>query len=89
MVLLFHYGAFQPLWQQPGLIQAGPRLTGGSSSVQVRDPAVQGLQASLAHAGCAIGLVRGCWYAVTCTTASVRWMFLRTTWRQSRMTRCC
>jgi len=25
--LLFHFGAFQPLWQQPGLIQAGPRLT--------------------------------------------------------------
>jgi len=52
MALLFHYGAFQPFWQQPGLIQAGPRLNGGSSSsVQVRDPAVQGLQASLAQAG--------------------------------------
>jgi hypothetical protein len=51
MVLLFHYGAFQPLWQQPGLIQAGPRLNGGSSSVQVRDPGVQGLQASLSHDG--------------------------------------
>ena len=24
--LLFHYGAFQPLWQQPGLIQAGPAM---------------------------------------------------------------
>jgi hypothetical protein len=52
MALLFHYGAFQPFWQQPGLIQAGPRLNGGSSSsVQVPDPAVQGLQASLAQAG--------------------------------------
>jgi hypothetical protein len=51
MALLFHYGAFQNLWQQPGLIQAGPRLTGGSGSIQVRDPGVQGLQASLAHAG--------------------------------------
>jgi hypothetical protein len=52
MALLFHYVVFQPLWQQPGLIQAGPRLNGGSSSsVQVRDPGVQGLQASLAHAG--------------------------------------
>ena len=52
MALLFHYGAFQPFWQQPGLIQVGPRLNGGSSSsVQVRDPAVQGLQASLAQAG--------------------------------------
>jgi hypothetical protein len=49
--LLFHYGAFQPLWQQPGLIQAGPRLTGSSSSVRVRDPGVQGLQASLPNAG--------------------------------------
>jgi hypothetical protein len=51
MVLLFHHGAFQPFWQQPGLIQAGPRLTHGSSSVQVRDPGVLGLQASLAHVG--------------------------------------
>jgi hypothetical protein len=50
-VLLFHHGPFQPLWQQPGLIQAGPCLTGGSSSVQVPDLGVQGLQASLAHAG--------------------------------------
>ena len=24
--LLFHYGVFQPLWQQPGLIQAGPAM---------------------------------------------------------------
>ena len=22
--LLFHYGAFRPLWQQPGLFQVGP-----------------------------------------------------------------
>jgi hypothetical protein len=51
MVLLFHHGAFQPLWQQPGLIQAGPRVTVGSSSVEVRDTGVRGLQASLAHAG--------------------------------------
>ena len=51
MALLFHYGPFQPLWQQPGLIQAGPRLTGGTSSVQVRDPGVQRLQESLASAG--------------------------------------
>jgi hypothetical protein len=51
-VLLFHHSPFQPLWQQPGLIQAGPRLAGGSgSSVQVRDLGMQGLQASLAHAG--------------------------------------
>jgi hypothetical protein len=51
IALLFHYGAFQPLWQQPGLIQAGPRLTGGSSSVQVRYLGVQGLQASLVQSG--------------------------------------
>jgi hypothetical protein len=49
--VLFHYGTDQSLWQQPGLIQAGPRLTGGTSSVQVRAPGVQSLQASLAHAG--------------------------------------
>jgi hypothetical protein len=31
--VLFHCGAFQPLWQQAGLIQAGPRLRDGSGSV--------------------------------------------------------
>jgi hypothetical protein len=48
-VVLFHYGAFQPLWQQAGLIQAGPRLSEGSGSVQVQGLGIQGLQAALAR----------------------------------------
>jgi hypothetical protein len=36
-VVLFHCGAFQPLWQQPGLIQAAPCIRDGSGSVQVQN----------------------------------------------------
>jgi len=39
-VLLFHYGAFQPLWQQPGLIQAGPAM-GTDSSLEALLAALQ------------------------------------------------
>ena len=88
--LLFYHVTFQPFWQQHGLIQACPRPTGGSGIIdQFRDPGVQGLQASLAHAGCATGVAHGYWCAVTCTMASVRSMRWRPTWRQSRMTLCC
>jgi hypothetical protein len=37
-VRLFHYGAFQPLWQQPGLLQVGPRLTDSPASLKVTGP---------------------------------------------------
>lgn len=50
-VRLFHYGAFQPLWQQPGLMQVGPGLTDGESSVQVTGLVVDQLMSSLARAG--------------------------------------
>ena len=29
--LLIHHGAYQPLWQQPGLIQVGPQIAMGQS----------------------------------------------------------
>ena len=41
--LLFHYGAFQPLWQQPGLIQAGPAFD--------TPPRVEALLAALQQGG--------------------------------------
>jgi hypothetical protein len=51
IALLLHHGAFQPFWQRPGLIQAGPCLSDGASSVQVRGLGIQGLQESLARSG--------------------------------------
>jgi len=41
--LLCHYGAFQPLWQQPGLIQAGPAMG--------TPPSVEALIANLQQRG--------------------------------------
>jgi len=38
--LLFHYGAFQPLWQQPGVIQAGPAM-GTASNLEALLAALQ------------------------------------------------
>ena len=50
-VHLFHYGAFQPLWQQPGLIQAGPRVHEGSGGIQVKALVVDHLNAALHRRG--------------------------------------
>jgi len=51
-VVLFHYGIFQPLWQQPGLIQCGPRLEHGPHSIAVSQPQVAAIHAGLAARGC-------------------------------------
>jgi len=48
---LFHYGPFQPIWQQPGLIQVGPRVESGPSSVSVHQPHVAAIQAALGSRG--------------------------------------
>ena len=50
-VLLYHYGTFQPLWQWPGLIQAGPAVPDAHLAVQVSAPAIGGLKACLARRG--------------------------------------
>jgi hypothetical protein len=50
LAALFHYGAFQLLWQHGGLIQAGPRLRDGSTSMQVQGLDIQALQAALVRA---------------------------------------
>ena len=50
-VRLFHYGAFQPLWQQPRLLQVGPRLTDSPASLQVTGLGVEHLNGALARAG--------------------------------------
>ena len=51
--VLFHYGAFQPLWQQPGLIQCGPQITPAEGAIPVPDADVQALQRALQGRGLA------------------------------------
>ena len=45
--LLIHHGAFQPLWEQPGLIQVGPQINDGPTSVRLTKLSVTGLQNAL------------------------------------------
>ncbi len=46
-VILFHYGLFQPLWRQPGLLQCGPQMTDGPESIHVASTNVIQLQEAL------------------------------------------
>ena len=48
---LFHYGVFQPLWQQPGLIQCGPLILPGETAVHVSTSTVEALQQALRNRG--------------------------------------
>lgn len=45
--VLYHYGPFQPLWQQAGLIQCGPRVAATASSITVLSPEVAAIQKGL------------------------------------------
>ena len=49
--LLIHHGAYQPLWQQPGLIQAGPQITDGPAGLRLRELSVSGLRNALSQRG--------------------------------------
>ena len=49
--LLIHHGAYQPLWQQPGLIQVGPQIKDGPTSLQLLQLSVTGLQNALQRRG--------------------------------------
>lgn len=49
--LLIHHGAYQPLWQQPGLIQVGPEITDGPESLRLIELSVGGLRNALQHRG--------------------------------------
>ena len=51
VALLFHYGALQPLWQQHGLIQAGPSLADGNCSIRLQKPELAALQQALSSRG--------------------------------------
>ena len=47
--VLFHYGTFQPLWQQASLLQAGPRIPDGPESLHLNEPSVPRLLEALAR----------------------------------------
>ena len=49
--LLFHYGIEQPLWNQVGLIQAGPSLADSSCSIRLHSPELAALQQALSRRG--------------------------------------
>jgi hypothetical protein len=49
--LLIHHGAYQPLWQQPGLIQVGPQMNDGPTSLQLMQLSVTGIQNALKRRG--------------------------------------
>ena len=49
--LLVHHGPYQPLWQQPGLIQVGPQINHGPTSLQLRELSVAGLCNALRQRG--------------------------------------
>ena len=52
--LLIHHGAFQPLWQQPGLIQVGPQIADGPDSLRLMELSVHGLKNALQRRGWAV-----------------------------------
>ena len=45
--VLLHYGEFEPLWQQPGMKQAGPRMGNGPDCIPVEHPNVEALKEGL------------------------------------------
>ena len=49
--LLIHHGAYQPLWQQPGLIQVGPQITDGPTRLRLTELSVAALCNALERRG--------------------------------------
>ena len=45
--VLFHYGPYQPLWRQPGLVQCGPQVTDQVDGFTVSEPDVRCIQRGL------------------------------------------
>ena len=50
-ILLIHHGTYQPLWQQPGLIQVGPQIADGPASLRLIELSVAGLRDALRQRG--------------------------------------
>ena len=49
--LLIHHGAYQPLWQQSGLIQVGPQISDGPASLRLMELSVAELRNALLQRG--------------------------------------
>ena len=49
--LLIHHGAYQTLWQQPGLIQVGPQIDDGPESLKLIELSVTALHNALRQRG--------------------------------------
>ena len=49
--LLIHHGAYQPLWQQAGLLQVGPQITDGPTSLRLTEQSVAALCTALQRRG--------------------------------------
>ena len=49
--LLIQHGAYQPLWQQPGLIQVGPQIADGPAGLRLMELSVAGLRNALRQRG--------------------------------------
>ena len=49
--LLIHHGTYQPLWQQPGLIQVGPQIADGPTSVRLIELSVAALVNAMQRRG--------------------------------------
>ena len=49
--ILFHYGAFQPIWQQQGLLQAGSNINDSPNGLSVPNPRIEMLISALKHRG--------------------------------------
>ena len=49
--VLFHYGEFEPLWQQTGMKQAGPRMANGPACIHVAHPNVEAIKQGLVLQG--------------------------------------
>ena len=47
--ILYHYGTFQPLWSQQGLIQAGPQIKDSINGLSVPNPRVEAIISALKH----------------------------------------
>ena len=51
-LLLFHYGPFQPLWQQAGpFLQCGPQMDLAGPGLHVGEPSVAAIKRALLHRG--------------------------------------
>ena len=73
-ILLIHHGAFQPLWQQPGLIQVGPQISDGPESLRLSELSATGLRKALQRRGwvSANAQVRASWPAAISITAPIQ-----------------